>query len=71
MTFIELLYFVVTSNLAFFAARWVYFRKGWLLAIITFALVWGPCLRFFFTGGFGRLVGLFVRPSKTKDQDSK
>lgn len=47
MTLIELLYFIITTNLALFAARWVYFREGWTLAIITFAWAWGLCLRFF------------------------
>ncbi len=70
MTFIELLYFVVLGNLAFSAARWVCFREGWLLAILTFIFVFGPCLYFFFTGGLDKLVGLFKRPSKAKDKES-
>jgi hypothetical protein len=67
MALIELIYFVITANLAALAARWVYLREGWILAILTFILVWGPCIRFFFTGGFRRLVVFLSKPSNSKD----
>ncbi len=70
VTFLELLYFVVTCTIAFYAARWGYLREGWMLAIITFAFVWELFLWFFFTGRFSRLVGFFLRPPKAKDRDS-
>ena len=67
MTLIELIYFIVVTGGAFFAARWVYRHEGWLSAIVTFAVVWGLCIRFFFTGGFYRLVGFVFRRSDLKD----
>jgi hypothetical protein len=69
MTLIELLYFIVSSNVAFYAARWVYFRGGWIWAIVAFAFLWGPCLWFFFSGRFGRLLEFLARRSKSKDRD--
>ena len=67
MTLIELIYFVVVTDGAFFAAHWVYRREGLILAIVTFAVLWGLCVRFFFTGGFYRLVDLIFRRSDLKD----
>ena len=67
MTLIELIYFVVVTDGAFFAARWVYRREGLILEIVTFSALWGPCMRFFFTGGFSRLVGFIFRRADLKD----
>ncbi len=55
MTLIELIYFIVVIDGAFFAARWVYSHEGWIWAIVTFAVVCGLCIRWFFTGGSERL----------------
>ena len=77
MTLIEFLYLTVVNLGAFIAARWVYRHEGWILAIATFALVWGLCIRFFFTGGsetlakvgflLYRLWGFIFRQSDLKD----
>jgi hypothetical protein len=67
MTLIEIIYFVVVTFGASFAASWVYYRKGLILAIVTFAVPWGLCIRFFFTGGFSRLVVLIFKRADLKD----
>ncbi len=67
MTLIELLYFVFVTFGATLVAQWVYRREGWVWAVIVFAVVLGFCIRFFFTGGFYRLMGFIFRRSDLKD----
>jgi hypothetical protein len=69
MTLIELIYFVVTGDSAFFLARWVYFQVGLVLAVFTFLFLWIPCIRFFFTGRFTKLIDSFRQSSKSKDSN--
>jgi putative effector of murein hydrolase LrgA (UPF0299 family) len=61
VTLIELLYFVFVSFGAGLAAQWVYRREGWVWAVIVFVVVVGLCIRFFFTGGFYRVIGFIFR----------
>lgn len=61
MTLIELLYFVFVTLGASLAAQWVYRREGWVWAVIAFAVVLGSCIRFFFTGGFYRVMRFIFR----------
>jgi hypothetical protein len=67
LTLPEVLYFIITCTAATLAAGWVYVREGWILAVVTFTVVWGPCVRFFFTGGFGRLLHFCFTPYDRKD----
>ncbi|HYU46337.1 MAG TPA: hypothetical protein VEK84_09190 [Terriglobales bacterium] len=67
MTLIELLYFVFVTLGASLAAQWVYRREGWVLAVIAFSVVLGLCIRFFFTGGFYRVIGFIFRRPDLKD----
>jgi hypothetical protein len=66
MTFPEVLYFTVTTDLAFFSARWVYFRWGWIAALLCFACIWSPFIWLFFSGRFSRLTNFFAGPGKQK-----
>ena len=70
MTFIELLYFIVAIDSAYFAARWAYFRWGWILAILTFVFLCWPIFWFFFSGRFGKLVDFLFRQGKHKKKNS-
>lgn len=66
MTLIELLYFILTSNLAFFTAKWVHSRWGWTLSILTFISILLPFIWFFFSGRFGNFVDWVFRRGKHK-----
>ena len=61
MTLIELLFFVFVTLAATLAAQLVYRREGLVWAAITFAVVWGLCFRFFFTGGLHRVIRFIFR----------
>jgi|HubBroStandDraft_6_1064221.scaffolds.fasta_scaffold4255783_1 hypothetical protein len=67
MTLIELLYFVVVSDLALFASSWAYRREGLIWAAGVFGCVLGSGIWFFFSGTFYRVVGFIFRRPDLKD----